>query len=151
MSAAEGTANGEPAPAGSTASETPLARLGEVALPANDHAAGAARVVIDHCLSGLAARRVVDEAKLLGSELVTNSLQHGDLRDDDPVLLRIDVGAELLRVEVENPGTVGTVRTRPVDTGGGGGLGLQLVEQLAARWGVRRTHSTTVWFESARV
>jgi anti-sigma regulatory factor (Ser/Thr protein kinase) len=169
MSAPEGSAKGGQAPAGIdrwAASNTPLvvraaihpngrrvipdlARLGEVVLPADQNAPGAARIVVEHCLAGLAAPRVVDDAKLLASELVTNSLQHADLRDDDLVRVRVDLGAEALRVEIENPGTAGTVGVRSPDARTGG-FGLQLVEDLAACWGVARTHSTTVWFESAR-
>jgi anti-sigma regulatory factor (Ser/Thr protein kinase) len=127
-----------------------LARLGEVVLPADAHAPGAARIVITHCLAGLVARRILDEAILLGSELVTNSLRHADLRVGNPVFVRVHLGAEALRIEVENPGTVGIVTMRPTDPRSGGGFGLQLVEFLAARWGVRRAHSTTVWFELGR-
>jgi anti-sigma regulatory factor (Ser/Thr protein kinase) len=127
-----------------------LASLGEVALPADVHAPGAARIVITHCLTGLVGPRILDEAKLLGTELVTNSLQHADLRLGNPVFVRVDLGAEALRIEVENPGTVGIVTLRPADRRSAGGFGLQLVELLAARWGVRRARSTTVWFELGR-
>jgi anti-sigma regulatory factor (Ser/Thr protein kinase) len=127
-----------------------LVRLGQVALPADAHAPGAARIVITHCLAGLVARRILDEAKLLGTELVTNSLKHADLRLANPVFVRVDLGAEALRIEVENPGTVGIVTVRPADRRSAGGFGLQLVELLAARWGVRRARSTTVWFELGR-
>ena len=36
---------------------------------------------------------------------------------------------------------------RPADLGGGGGMGLNLVDTLASRWGVRSIPSTAVWFE----
>jgi anti-sigma regulatory factor (Ser/Thr protein kinase) len=48
-----------------------------------------------------------------------------------------------VRVEVRDPGTGGEIARRTPD----GGYGLQLVEQLATRWGVNRTGGTHVWFE----
>jgi anti-sigma regulatory factor (Ser/Thr protein kinase) len=128
-----------------------LGMLAEVVLPADAAAPGAARVVIAHCLGGLVAKRILGDTQLLGSELVTNSLQHGRLRDDDPVRLRVYLGAKALRLEVENPGTGGVVAAKSPDRQSGtGGFGLALVDQLAACWGVRRTHSTSVWFEMGR-
>jgi anti-sigma regulatory factor (Ser/Thr protein kinase) len=124
--------------------------LGEIVLPAGAAAPGAARLVIAHCLTGLVARSVVDDARLLGSELVYNSVQHGGLRGGEPLLVRLYLGADAVRIEVENPGTFGAVTTRPPDGRSAGGFGLQLVELLAARWGVRRGRETTVWFEMAR-
>jgi hypothetical protein len=36
---------------------------------------------------------------------------------------------------------------RSADMAGGGGIGLNLVETLSSRWGVRREPDTAVWFE----
>jgi anti-sigma regulatory factor (Ser/Thr protein kinase) len=128
-----------------------LGLLAEVVLPADAAAPGAARMVIAHCLSGLVARRILGDAQLLGTELVTNSLQHAELRGGDPVFVRIYLGAEALRLEVENPGTAGVVAAKVPDRrSGAGGFGLDLVGQLAERWGVSRTHSTIVWLELGR-
>jgi two-component sensor histidine kinase len=79
---------------------------------------------------------------LLISELVSNSVQHGD---GEQVTILID------------PDPSGAVRCEVIDDGGGfvprgraqrevGGWGLDLVEQIAASWGVREG-STHVWFE----
>jgi anti-sigma regulatory factor (Ser/Thr protein kinase) len=124
--------------------------LAEVGLPADVAAPGAARMLIAHCMTGLVGRRVVTDAQLLASELVTNSLRHGGLRDDDPVVVRVSLSAEALRLEVENAGTVGVVAAKPPDSQSSGGFGLALVEALAARWGVRRALSTIVWFDMTR-
>jgi hypothetical protein len=83
-----------------------------------------------------------DAARLLVSELVTNSVQHGE---GDTITLLIDSGLpDVLRCEV-------------IDGGGGfvpvpradrlaGGWGLQLVERLSSGWGVR-ADSAHVWFD----
>jgi hypothetical protein len=114
MSATEGTGHrGASAGIASTTRSGPLlaaeprepgdlGRLGEVVLPADATVAGAARIVIGHCLTGLVSRRIVADAQLHGSELVSNSLLHGH---GDVVLVRVYLGAEALRVEIDNPRT----------------------------------------------
>jgi hypothetical protein len=82
-----------------------LGRLGEVVLPADATAAGAARIVIGHCLTGLVSRRIVGEAQLHASELVSNSLLHAQVDRGEVLLVRVYLGAEALRIEIDNPGT----------------------------------------------
>jgi anti-sigma regulatory factor (Ser/Thr protein kinase) len=125
-------------------------RLAEVAVPTGSRAPGAARHVVAHCLARLVASRIVSETQLLVSELVTNSVRHGDLDERDTVFVRIYLAAENLRVEIENPGAAGVVALNRPDLQAGRGFGLQLLELVATRWGVSRGQSTTVWFEMAR-
>jgi anti-sigma regulatory factor (Ser/Thr protein kinase) len=128
-----------------------LTRLAEIGLPPGLRAPGAARCVVDHCLSGLVTRRVLRDAELLVTELVTNSVDHGELGDDDSVLVSIYLATDRLRLEIQNPGTAGVVvPNRAGRESGQGGYGLDLVNLLAARWGVMRNRDTSVWFEMAR-
>jgi anti-sigma regulatory factor (Ser/Thr protein kinase) len=128
-----------------------LGELAEVELPAGSGAPGAARLVTAHCLTRLVVPRVLHDAELLVSELVTNSLDHGQLGEHATVLFRIYLTARRLRVEIENAGTAGAVVADHSDhTTGRGGFGLELVDLLATRWGVKRSHGTIVWFEMAR-
>ncbi len=83
-----------------------------------------------------------EDATLLVSELVTNSVVYGS--GDNVVLLIDDSRPQHLRCEVVDAGSgfVPTARgNRTV-----GGWGLELVEKLTASWGVREG-STHVWFE----
>jgi anti-sigma regulatory factor (Ser/Thr protein kinase) len=125
-------------------------RLVEIAVPTGARAPGAARRVVAHCLSRLVTPGILDATQLLVSELVTNSVRHAELDTRDTVLMRIYVAAESLRVEVENPGAAGVVALHRPDREVGRGFGLQLLELVATRWGVRRARSTTVWFDMAR-
>jgi anti-sigma regulatory factor (Ser/Thr protein kinase) len=128
-----------------------LTRLAEIAIPPGPRAPGAARVVVDHCLRGLVTQRVLRDAVLLVSELVTNSLDHGELRAGDSVLVSIYLATDRLRLEIQNPGVAGVVAASPERRESGqGGFGLDLVELLASRWGVIRNTNTSVWFEIAR-
>ena len=62
--------------------------------------------------------------------------------------LRLEGRRPCLHVEVANPDVAaGVPARRSPDLAGGGGIGLNLVERLASRWGVIRQPQTTVWFE----
>ena len=128
-----------------------VGQLAEIELPIGSLAPGAARMVIDHCLTGLVAPWVLQDARLLATELVTNSVRHGDLESGTTIVLRMDLTAKTLRLEVENAGTAGAVTSSSGGRREGyGGYGLELVELLATRWGVSRDHNTTVWLEIGR-
>ncbi len=139
--AAQGRDTGE-------ASRGEFGELAVIALPAGTRAPGGARQVLAHCLPRLITPRILSDAQLLVSELVTNGVRHGELTGGDSVEVRIYLAAERLRLEIENPRTAGVVARREPDLGGG--FGLELLELLATRWGVNRGRSTTVWFEMAR-
>ena len=125
-------------------------QVAEIALPTGRGAPRAARQVVDDCLSPLVAPPILDDARLLVSELVTNSVRHAGLGEDDAVLVRILLAAQALRLEIENPGTAGVIAAGSPDREAGRGFGLQLLEVLANRWGVSREQSTRVWFEMTR-
>lgn len=127
-----------------------LTRLAEIALPPGPRAPGAARVVVDHCPSGLVTQRVLHDAELLVSELVTNSLDHGELGAGDSVLVSVYLATDGLRLEIQNPRVAGVAASREGREPGQGGFGLDLVDLLASRWGVIRNTNTSVWFEMAR-
>jgi len=101
-----------------------------------------------HRLDALAERldlRQLDALRLLVSEVVSNSVRHGD--GVGPIELRITIERSSVRVEVEDPGT--GFRPAP-ETGlvdGAQGWGLLLVERMADRWGVVASDTTLVWFE----
>jgi hypothetical protein len=89
--------------------DLPIGELAEIAVPRGSNAPGAARMVVAHCIAGLVTPRVLHDAELLVSELVTNCLDHGQLGEHEPVLVRIYVGAKMLRFEIENAGTAGAI------------------------------------------
>lgn len=125
--------------------------LAEIALPTGSSAPGAARMVVAHCLTGLVSQQILLDAQLLVSEVVTNSLTHGELSDGDAVLVRVYLAADSVRLEIMNRGTAGVVTARrPDHRSQGGGFGLDLVDRLTASWGVRRNGGTNVWFEMGR-
>jgi len=118
-------------------------------LPVSPEAASEARHVLDDVAGELQDGRLRD-VRLLVSELVTNAVRHANLQSGDIIVLVIDVGDSMLRVEVHDPGG-GFVPSAPSpDPARPSGWGLYLVSELADRWGVDSDERTLVWFELDR-
>jgi anti-sigma regulatory factor (Ser/Thr protein kinase) len=119
----------------------------ETVLPSDPAAPATARAALTRWLSGHVPVEVLDDARLLSSELITNSLRHPEIPEDACLRLAVQLRKGALRVEVRDPGTTGVIAPREPDRVHGGGFGLQLVDMIATRWGVNRTGGTHVWFE----
>ena len=86
-------------------------------------------------------RQTSDEARLLVSELVTNALRYGD----DATVLRAAVTDSQVQLAVTDSGD-DEPRLLPRDPERIGGLGLVVVDQIAADWGVAPfPGGKTVW------
>jgi anti-sigma regulatory factor (Ser/Thr protein kinase) len=115
----------------------------EITLPDHEHSAREARRFLSQAYCAEHHSRVLDEAQLLVSELVTNAVRHGG----PPVTVRVEcVGVEGLRVSVSDGDPRPPVR-RDVDPDSEGGRGVALVDILSDRWGVEAgLPGKTVWF-----
>jgi len=106
-------------------------------------------------LAGLAdavPREMLDDLRLLVSELVTNSIRHAGQGPDGWVAVRVSADPRAVRVEVADPGPGFRAKPRgtPPQADRTSGRGLYLVAQIADRWGVQRDEETRVWFEIDR-
>jgi hypothetical protein len=112
-------------------------------------AAATARRVVEAELTGRLPPQVVEDVALLVTELIANGVRHGGAGTDSSLHLLLHGNGPGLHVEVSNPevGTSVLPARRPADLSGGGGIGLNLVDTLASRWGVRSIPRTAVWFE----
>jgi anti-sigma regulatory factor (Ser/Thr protein kinase) len=90
---------------------------------------------------------VMEDVKLLVSELVTNSVRHAGMGANDHVELDVLLDDGTLHVQVADTGSGFEPRERTAEATKPGGWGLYLVEKLADRWGVARNSLTRVWFE----
>jgi anti-sigma regulatory factor (Ser/Thr protein kinase) len=89
---------------------------------------------------------VRQSALLVASELTTNAVLHSGSSPDDELELRAERVDTAVRITVTDSGASGgTPRRQDRDPSVSGGMGLRVVEQLAARWGSRRGDSLTVW------
>ena len=102
-----------------------------------------------HALDGLGLPEgLLEDARLLVSELVSNSVRHAGLGPEDNIHVHVDWSGRLLRVSVRDrpdrrsPSVVAAIRPAP---GAQSGWGLYLVDRLATRWGADRDGG--YWFE----
>jgi anti-sigma regulatory factor (Ser/Thr protein kinase) len=109
------------------------------------HAEGPAeaRRIVTEELSDLVPGPVVDDVKLMVSELVTNGIVHGSTQSDDPLMLDLYINGHI-RCRVLDHGDGFATRARHGEIGG---WGLQVVEQLSDEWGMQCSpQRTEVWF-----
>ncbi|HEY7659843.1 MAG TPA: ATP-binding protein [Actinomycetota bacterium] len=118
----------------------------ERVLPAVPDSIPVARHLVDS-LRGTIDDAVLEDLRLLVSEIVTNSIRHGP--GSQVVDLRVSVDEARVRVEVEDRGRGFDPRPRETISGDAG-WGLVLVDRLADRWGVEVGATTIVWFEIDR-
>lgn len=120
-----------------------------ITLTASPEAVGRAR----HALDGLASmigRPLLEDLRLMVSELVTNSVRHAGLGREDPIRLLVAVKDRTVRVEVVNPGMGFQPPGIQPSLYQTSGWGLFLVSRLADRWGIDERGGTRVWFEVDR-
>lgn len=113
-------------------------------------AASQARAVVNDELGRAVSGRVLEDATLLVSELVTNAVRHAPQAEFPQVELRLKVEPERVRVVVSDPGGGfdATPRTPRLPTASeSSGWGLYLVDRIADRWGVITKDRNEVWFE----
>jgi anti-sigma regulatory factor (Ser/Thr protein kinase) len=122
--------------------------LGTATLPCRPAAAAAARALLTRWLQDRGGARLLDDARLLVSELVTNSIRHACVPAGAALRVTATAYDAMIRVEVADTGTHGALRLHAPNAETGG-RGLQLVDRLAVAWGVTHRRGTEVWFELA--
>jgi anti-sigma regulatory factor (Ser/Thr protein kinase) len=121
----------------------------EIDVPAGPGAAATARAALSRLGVPLMDGRLAD-AKLAISEVVTNAVTHGRLRDGiDTVRITVGDHGDRVRVTVEQVTAAEDVAmAQPrVDVPKPGGFGLNLLDQITDDWGYEAGPPGVVWFE----
>ena len=117
-----------------------------MSLPPAPSAATTARSAITQGLSQRVTIDLLEDVRLLLTELITNALRHADMTPDDQIGVKAELSQGIVRIEVSDPGRDGPVEVRAPGPRGGG-YGLLLVDRLTDQWGVDRRDGTMVWAE----
>jgi anti-sigma regulatory factor (Ser/Thr protein kinase) len=117
----------------------------EVELPRANAAPGVARRALRAWCAGRIGADLLVDAELLASELAANALLHGE----GPITLRACLDDDRLLVEVIDAGSGFERQLRHSEFSQIGGWGLDIVDEIASRWGVHEG-TTHVWFELER-
>jgi len=120
----------------------------EIAVASGPGAPARARRAVTAWLSQRVSAKLLDDARLLVSELVTNSVRHARLAPGDPIRISVEISDGVVHLEVADPGNVPIAALVP-DRQHGGGFGLYLVDVLSERWGSSHDGATHVWAELA--
>src|SRR5438270_9543292 len=94
-----------------------------------------------HVLSALAGRMsaaTARDAALIVSELVTNSVLHADVGENQTLTLEVSTLADRVRLAVIDAGSSLEPHVLPDDRSTPGGFGLRLVSDISSAWGVKR-------------
>jgi anti-sigma regulatory factor (Ser/Thr protein kinase) len=113
-------------------------------LPKSPTSPALARQLLDRLADEVAAP-VLENARLLVSELVSNAVEH--VREEGDIEVRVAVGDGLLRVEVLDPGPGFEPTPRTPGQSKESGWGLHFTDVVAERWAVDRDERARVWFE----
>jgi anti-sigma regulatory factor (Ser/Thr protein kinase) len=114
-------------------------------LPLSARAPQSVRSLFDDLGAGLPTS-VLDGARLVASELVTNAVKHSGLAEGTPIQVRIAVDPRRVRIEVCDQGQ-GFKRRRRDREATPSGWGLHLVRKMSDRWGIQGNHRTVAWAE----
>ncbi len=125
--------------------------LVEMAVALDALAPGAARRFVVQRLERRVDPTALDNAQIVVTELVTNSLLHGGAPMDE-VVVSVQVMPDSFRVGVHDSGSHAVFAVGPPDLETGGGFGLNLVQGLSDRWGFERLAAggTQVWAQLPR-
>jgi serine/threonine-protein kinase RsbW len=106
--------------------------------------AAKARAFVEGMLSTWGCREMIDDARVVVTELVSNVVRHAHT----DVWVDVDLVEDRIRIDVVDHAD-GDVALRSIDpTSALGGRGLRLVDELSERWGVdRQPGGKRVWAE----
>ena len=116
-----------------------------LSIPSSVHAPSRARRAVE-ALSGSLEETIVEQLKLLATELVTNSCRHAAAKGD-PIGVMLAVDERVVRIAVTDTGPGFTVPEGGPTIDDESGRGLFIVDAMADRWGVDAVGGSRVWCE----
>jgi len=119
-----------------------------LALRCDKHAPAAVR----RALEGVSEiEPVLDDVKLVATELVNNAVLHSGCSAEDELRINAQLGPGCLTISVHDPGPadLGPRLRASEDSPEPGGMGLRIIQELTHRWGAERPDGHRVWAELA--
>ena len=117
----------------------------QLEIPSSVQAPARARRAIE-ALSGSLDSTLVEQLKLLATELVTNSCRHAAAKGD-PIGVVLAMDEQVVRLTVTDTGPGFAVPDGVAEPDDESGRGLFIVDALADRWGVDDAAGSCVWIE----
>lgn len=118
----------------------------EFLLDGDPESVGEARRLVLELAEPFVEDSLLDDLRLVLSEVVSNAVRHGT--DADAIMLAVTPKGDYLCVQVTDPGPGLAPRPRATAPDENGGWGFFLIEHMTRRWGLTRERGRTrVWFE----
>lgn len=122
----------------------------EFKVPGGTRAPSAARELLCETIGRDVPPALLDTARLLVSEIVTNCVIHGGAGESDVITVTCTAGSSGLVTRISHRGPDFTPPDEEPDLLTPGGLGLVLVDQLSQAWGIDSGDEVSVWFRLGR-
>jgi hypothetical protein len=106
----------------------------EARLPLDVHTPAVARAFVVEFLRDRVPHGLLERAKLIVSELITDGVSNGGAATDRDVVLRIESSPTTVRLELDDPERAGVV----VEVDPPGWFGLQVMQAVSEAWGGER-------------
>ncbi|GAA2854907.1 hypothetical protein GCM10010517_12990 [Streptosporangium fragile] len=120
--------------------------VGRTDLPSTRESVSRARAKVRGWLGD--SHPAIDDVVLVTSELVTNAIRHSDARTGDFIGLTVTATADVVQVEVRDPGSLFSGPHVRKEEEAEDGRGLLIVREVSLAWGTRdhgRGLGRTVW------
>lgn len=121
--------------------------VAEFQIPGGPKAPSAARELLCEWVGTQLDPALIDTARLLVSEIVTNCVVHAGVDESELITVRATRTSDGVRTEICHRGPHFVPPAGEPDLDSPGGLGLYVVEHLSDAWGVESGEQICVWFE----
>jgi anti-sigma regulatory factor (Ser/Thr protein kinase) len=98
-------------------------------------------------LGSVIPQLVLDDLRIVVTELVTNSIRHSGTGKGQEIKLQVTATPKRVRVEVIDEGHQFAPHVQEAGLDRSSGWGFRLVDKLCARWGVHPVDGVQVWAE----
>ena len=121
-------------------------------LPATPAAPALARQLLDGWMSEMVGEDTADDVRAVATEIIGNAVRHGNLGEDDKILVSgtVDDLRDVVRIEIEQPTPLAGALAHSEPDHEAFGMGLRIVDGLTTQWGLDEGPPGVVWFEVDR-
>jgi len=120
--------------------------------PATPAAPALARQLLDGWMSEMVGEDTADDVRAVATEIIGNAVRHGNLAEDDKIVVSgtVDDLRDVVRIEIEQPTPLTGALAQSEPDHEAFGMGLRIVDGLTTQWGLDEGPPGVVWFEVDR-
>jgi len=103
-------------------------------------------------MSEMVGEDTADDVRAVATEIIGNAVRHGNLGEDDKIVVSgtVDDLRDVVRIEIEQPTPLTGALAHSEPDHEAFGMGLRIVDGLTTQWGLDEGPPGVVWFEVDR-